>query len=230
MGGFAKRTEAARLTAATIRHSKLLPGKQSEAPRCSKQHDLTRTVSAGDHLQARRGRSVTSFKWRIAAVAAALIVIGSCSLWYLESPVWTLKSMKDAAQSHDADALNAYIDYPALRESLEAQLTARMRTEAQKDKSGVGALARALGALTLKPLINILVSPAGMRALLANREEDMGPAASALRVPKEPVIVRRNFSEFVVTAKQQPSGGLVFKRRGLSWMLSGVELPPDALT
>ena len=138
--------------------------------------------------------------------------------------------MKDAAQSRDADALNAYIDYPALRESLKAQLMARMTTEARKDKSGVGGLARALGAVTLEPLVNILVSPAGMRALLANTEEDVGPAASALRVPKQPVILRRSFSEFIVTPKEQPNSGLVFKRHDLSWMLSGVELPPDPLT
>lgn len=139
--------------------------------------------------------------------------------------------MRDAARSNDADALSGYIDYPALRESLKAELMARMRTEAQKDKSDLGSLARALGVVTLGPLINILVSPAGMRAaLLANNQEDMGPAASALRVPKEPVIVRRNFSEFLVTAKGRPNSGLVFKRHGLSWMLSGVELPPDAST
>jgi hypothetical protein len=136
--------------------------------------------------------------------------------------------MKDAAQSHDADALNAYIDYPALRDSLNVGLMARMRTEAKKDKSDLGSFARAVGEVTLGPLINILVSPDGMRAaLFATNQEDMGPAASALRVPKEPVIVRRNFSEFLVTAKDRPNSGLVFKRHGLSWMLSGVELPPD---
>ena len=168
-------------------------------------------------------------KWKIAAVAAALIVIASSTLWYFESPAWTLKGMRDAARSHDADALNAYVDYPALRESLKAELMARMRAEAQKDKSDLGGFARALGAVTLGPLINVLVSPDGMRAaLLANTQEEMGSAASGLRIPKEPVIVRRNFSEFLVTAKDQPNNGLVFKRHGLSWMLSGVELPPVA--
>jgi hypothetical protein len=80
------------------------------------------------------------------------------------------------------------------------------------------------------PMIDGLVSPAGMRAaLLAERQENTAPAAaSALHVPRDPVIVRRNFSEFLVTSKAQPSGGLVFKRHGLSWMLSGVELPPKA--
>ena len=172
-----------------------------------------------------------SAKWKIAAIAAAFIVIASSALWYFESPAWTLEGMKDAAQSHDADALNAYIDYPALRESLKAELMARMMVEAQKDKSGFGALGMAFGSAMMGPMIDGLVSPAGMRAaLLASRYENAPPAASALHVPEKPVIVRRNFSEFVVTSKGQPTSGLVFKRHGLSWMLSGVELPPDAST
>ncbi len=139
--------------------------------------------------------------------------------------------MKDAAQSNDADALNAYIDYPALRESLKAELMARMITEKQKDKSGFGALGMALGSAMLEPLIDRLVTPAGMRAaLLANRQENMEPAASALRVPEDPVIVRRSFSEFLVTTKRQPRSALLFERHGLSWLLSGVELPPDKST
>lgn len=170
-------------------------------------------------------------RWKIAAVAAALIVIASSALWYLESPAWTLKGMKDAAQSRDADSLNAYIDYPALRESLKAELMTRMTAEAQKDKSGLGALGMAVGSVVMGPMIDGLVSPAGMRAaLLANRQENTAPAASALHVPEQPVIVRRNFSEFLVTAKDRPNSGLVFKRHGLSWMLSGVELPPTPST
>ena len=174
---------------------------------------------------------MASGKWRIAAVAAAVIVIASSTLWYFESPAWTLKGMKDAAQSHDADALNAYIDYPALRESLKAELMARMMAEARKDKSGFGALGLAVGSAMMGPMIDALVSPPGMRAaLLANTQETTASATSALHVPKEPVIVRRNFSEFLVTAKDQPNSGLVFKRHGLSWMLSGVELRPAAST
>jgi hypothetical protein len=169
-------------------------------------------------------------KWKVAAVAAALIIIASSALWYFESPAWTLKGMNDAAQSHDADALNAYIDYPALRESLKAELTARMMAEAQQDKSGFGALGAAFGSAMMGPMIDGLVSPSGMRAaLLASKQADAPPAAaSALHVPEKPVIVRRNFSEFLVTAKDQPNSGLVFERHGLSWMLSGVELPPRA--
>lgn len=174
---------------------------------------------------------MASGKWKIAAVAAALIVIASGALWYFESPAWTLKGMNDAARSHDADALNAYIDYPALRESLKAALMARMMAEAQKDKSGFGALGMAFGSALVGPMIDGLVSPAGMRAaLLSSRQENTGSAASALHIPENPMIVRRNFSVFLVTTKEHPESGLLFKRHGLSWMLSGVELPPDRST
>ena len=165
-------------------------------------------------------------RWKLAAVAAALIVIASGTVWYYASPLWTLKGMKDAAQSHDADALNAYIDYPALRKSLKAELKARMTAEARKDNSGFGALGMAFGSAVMGPMIDGLVSPAGMRAaLLAERQENTPPAASVLHLPKQPVIVRRNLSEFLVASRGQPDSGLVFERHGLSWKLSGVELP-----
>jgi hypothetical protein len=52
------------------------------------------------------------------------------------------------------------------------------------------------------PVIDRLVTPAGMRAaLVAKRDQALtkaaGQAASALRVPDDPVIVRRGFSEFL---------------------------------
>jgi hypothetical protein len=111
----------------------------------------------------------------------------------------------------------------------------RMMAEARKDNSGFGALGMAVGSAMMGPMIDGMVSPAGLHAaLLESRQANTAPAtaaaaaASPLHVPKEPVIVRRNFSEFVVTAKDQPNSGLVFKRHGLSWMLSGVELPPPS--
>jgi hypothetical protein len=140
--------------------------------------------------------------------------------------------MKAAADANDPDALNSYIDYPALREDLKAEITGQMRVEAKKEKSGFGRLGLAIGTAMIGPVIDGLVTPAGMRtALIAKRDQaqiEAAPhAASALRLPDEPVIVRRGFSEFLVASKQQPTSGLVFKRHGLSWKLSGVDLPPS---
>ena len=167
---------------------------------------------------------------KVAAAAAVGLFVLLSAGWYFESPAWTLKRMKDAAQSHDADALNAYIDYPAVRDSMKTQLTARMMAEAQKHKSGLGALGIAVGSAMMGPVVDRLVSPPGcaqpcLKAGTRMRADGFGAPCS-----EEPVIVRRNFSEFFVTAKHQPNAGLVFKRHGLSWMLSGVKLPHTAST
>jgi hypothetical protein len=82
------------------------------------------------------------------------------------------------------------------------------------------------------PVVDRLVTPAGVRAaLMAKRDlaliKAAPDAASALHIPHDPVIVRRGLSEFLVASKQQPHSGLVFKRHGLSWKLSGVDLSPD---
>jgi hypothetical protein len=140
--------------------------------------------------------------------------------------------MKAAADANDADVLNSYIDYPALRESLKAEVNADMAAEAKKDKSGFGELGLVVGTAMIAPVIDRLVTPAGMRAaLVAKRDqavtEGRPKVASELRVPDHPVIVRRGLSEFLVATKQRPGSGLVFNRHGLSWKLSGVDLPPN---
>lgn len=174
---------------------------------------------------------MTRSKGTLAALAAAVLIVAAGITWYLASPAWTLHQMKAAADANDPDALNAYIDYPALRQDLKAEMTARMTAEADKDKSGLGGIGLALGTAMVGPMVDGLVTPAGVRAaLMARRDEAVINAApqpaGALRLPDHPVIVRHGFSEFLVASKQQPGSGLVFRRHGLSWKLSGVELPP----
>ena len=175
---------------------------------------------------------MASLKTKVAALAAAALIIAPGVTWYLASPGWTLHQIKAAADANDPDALNAYIDYPALREDLKAEIVGQMTAEAEKHKSRLGGLGLAIGTAMIGPVIDGLVTPAGMRAaLVAKRDQAQTKAApqaaSALRVPVDPVIVRRGFSEFLVASKQQPKSGLVFKRHGLSWKLSGVDLPPN---
>ena len=172
-------------------------------------------------------------KIRIAALAVAVLIIAAGATWYFASPAWTLHQMKAAADANDPNALNAYIDYPALREDLKAEIMAQMTAEARKDRSGLGGLGLAIGTAVVGPVIDGLVTPAGMRAALLARQEQAetkaaAKAGSALRIPDDPVIVRHGFSEFLVVSKQHPTRGLVFKRHGLSWKLSGVELPPNS--
>ena len=140
--------------------------------------------------------------------------------------------MKAAADADNPDALNSYIDYPALREDLKAEIIGQMKAEAKKDRSGFGSLGLVIGTAMVGPVIDGLVTPSGMRAALVAKQDlpqtkAVPQAASALRLPDDPVIVRRGFSEFLVSSKRRPESGLVFKRHGLSWKLSGVDFPPN---
>jgi hypothetical protein len=99
--------------------------------------------------------------------------------------------MKAAADANDPDALNAYIDYPALRADLKAEVKGQMMAEAQKDRSGLRGLGLTIGTAMVGPMIDRLITPAGMRAAFATkRDEELiqaaPQAASALHVPNAP--------------------------------------------
>src|SRR5438309_7472651 len=88
---------------------------------------------------------LANIKTRVAALAAAALIIAAGVTWYLASPGWTLHQMKAAADANDPDALNSYIDYSALRENLKAEIKGQMTAEAKKDQSGIGGLGLAIG-------------------------------------------------------------------------------------
>lgn len=166
----------------------------------------------------------------IAAVAGLVLII-AVGVWYFESPVWTLEAMKNAATADDPNALNSYIDYPALRQSLERELRAKLVSDAQKDNSGLSTLKVAIGAAMVRPVVDAIVTPEGMSAALRARrtEQDVGgdKPDSLIRLPDHPMIERRGLSEFILTASDHPGSGMIFVRNGLSWKLSGVELASD---
>lgn len=169
-------------------------------------------------------------KARIAALGGLVLIIAA-GVWYFESPIWTLKAMKNAATADDANALSSYIDYPALRQSLEEEVKAKLMSDAQKDSSGLSVFKAAVGAAMVRPVVDAIVTPEGMSAALRARrtEKDVGgdKPDSVIRLPDQPMIERRGLSEFVLTGRDHPGSGMIFVRNGLSWKLSGVELESD---
>lgn len=171
-------------------------------------------------------------KWA-GAGAVLLILLGLG--WYFGSPAWTLRQMKSAADANDSDAFGAYVDFPALREDLKAELMAEMVTKAQREDSNgdeFAGLGLAFGNAMVGPMIDGMVSPEGLRAafLARGRTGEMGNTPFAVQFAEEPVIKRRGFAEFLVASNNQPGKGMVFKRHGLSWKLSGVDTLAEPIT
>jgi hypothetical protein len=161
---------------------------------------------------------------------AAIAAIGGG--WYYGSPLWTLKSMRDAAVAKDAKSLSSYVDFPALRADVKADLKAQMGSVKADDSLG------ALGAMFTNALsdkmIDGLVTPETLGAMMT-----MGKGANALSgaqgadkagKDKEPDFeITRGLSEFRVRPKGEGEGSIpamVFTRSGVSWKLSGIDLPP----
>lgn len=170
-------------------------------------------------------------KW-VAAVALVAVVL--CGIgWYLESPIYTLGEMRDAAMANNSQKLSSYIDYPALRGSLKAQIMARVRADvAKNDQSGIGSFEAALAGAVIGPLADAVVSPVGVRAMLLSKQREelatSGAPHSPVRLDSDVVIERHGLSEFDVRNRSNNGGALVFKRHGLGWKLSGLELAPGA--
>jgi hypothetical protein len=131
---------------------------------------------------------------RTKILAAAALLAFAAAGWWFGSPWWTLWRMRDAARAGDAEALAAYIDFPALRASSREQLRPRL-----------GPLAG--------PAVNALVSPAALRLVLGGGRQGGGAGKVGL--------VRTGASEFRV---ERGGRDLVFRRHGLGWKLEEIRL------
>ncbi|HEY3538353.1 MAG TPA: DUF2939 domain-containing protein [Trinickia sp.] len=110
----------------------------------------------------RRHRLVTAV-----AVLVAVIVLGVVALAYA-SPYLVLDRLKRAADARNAEIVNRYVDYPALRTSLKQQVTEMLarRIDEQKREHPFAALGALVGMALIGPLVDAYATPDGVAALL----------------------------------------------------------------
>ncbi len=167
-------------------------------------------------------------KLLIGVVALAAIGGG----WYYGSPLWTLKSMRDAALAKDAGALSAYVDFSALRADVKADFKAQMG-ETKKDDS-LGELGAMFSNVISDKVIDGMITPEALTAMFAatkglNAVGGKKPDA-AHAGDKDPAYeIERGLSHFRVKFTGKESGNMpamMFARDGIGWKLSGVDFPP----
>ena len=165
----------------------------------------------------------------IAAVAlAAVLLLGAG--WYMLSPGWTVKAMVDAAQSGDGDRFSSYVDYPALRADMKAELTQRLQAEGRRDTSPEARIGVAMGLAMMGPIVDRMVSPKAMQSALARISSETKTGGAGNKggdKPAKPEIHRQGLSRFLLAGKGRADSGLVFERRGLGWKLTGIDLPAE---
>lgn len=113
--------------------------------------------------------SVFSYRWlrRITIALIAILVVSMIGFAYA-SPYIALNHIKQAADARDSATLNEYVDYPALRASLKAQLSEMLekRIEAQHSSNPLLLFGAAIGSVLIGPLVDAYATPDGVAALI----------------------------------------------------------------
>lgn len=168
---------------------------------------------------------------RLAAGAAIALVLFSV-IGFVRGPAATVDALRDAAGRRDTAEIARRTDGPALRHSLGRlllqQTGAALPEDGGNDRQMLGQFIIA-GAL-VKPLVETLVTPEGIAALLegqiAARPVAPRGAGSDPR-PASKISFEWNGLSTVRGTVMTPAGDpglvLVLQRDGLSWRLAGVE-------
>jgi hypothetical protein len=106
--------------------------------------------------------------WLVALCIVVLVTYGA-------SPYYSFWRFTNAVQSHDAAAISARVDFPAVRASLKRQLVARFADKTTSHKRWSN-----LGPTLIDAIIDAYVTPEGIAALLSDPE-----ALKNLKAPRE---------------------------------------------
>jgi hypothetical protein len=183
----------------------------------------------------------------VIAVIAALGLV-------FASPYIALNNLKRAADARDAQTVNQYVDFPALRESLKQQiagmLTRRLEADAGSKLATIGTV---IGVTLIGPLVDSYATPDGVAALLNgmpprgnpgehpppapaanNGQGAQAPAAadngnqSTAPAERQTSAGYRGLNEFVVTYRRGDGDAhyaAIFRREGLfTWKLAAIDL------
>jgi hypothetical protein len=180
----------------------------------------------------------------VIAVIAALGLI-------FASPYIALNNLKRAADARDAQTVNQYVDFPALRDSLKQQIAGLLTRRLDADDSSkLATIGAVIGVTLIGPLVDSYATPDGVAALL-NGMPPRGnpgehPPEAAAQTPASPAGADnannnaappaerqtsagyRGLNEFVVTYRRGDGDAhysAIFQREGLfTWKLAAIDL------
>lgn len=181
---------------------------------------------------------------KLANAVIVAVAIAVPAYWYW-SPYVAMRSMRAAAQAKDADAFNAHVDYPKLRESLKGQFSAMMADTIQESGRGGSEMEKAgaslgamLGLAIADRFIDAMVRPEFVMKSMAEAkldapgaEKPTGGASTNLR-DVHWTVERKGMDRVIAYGSddaQEPVAkrvGFVFDRNGFAtWKLSEIRLP-----
>ena len=164
-------------------------------------------------------------------VIAGLLALGG---WYYYAPYYTASQMQAAVEARDADRLARHVDFPALREDVRQSLNevlAQELAEFRRDNP-FGGLGVAVAGALLKPLVDAVVSPAGIATIMEGYIPEPDGRGMGFTSQGE-TRIRMGYAgldRFVVTIESERDPvqqvDLILHRQGnFSWKLASLGLP-----
>ena|SRR5688572_207965 len=175
-------------------------------------------------------------KWIALAVAVLLALVA----WVAAGPFMTIHAIRSAILAQDATAIAEHVDFPAIRDSLKAQVDDYVvrRAGPETQSSLLGSIALRLASGATSGLVDAAATPAGLAALLegrnfwqrldGSRRSDDAYTPPPPRDPLEGASYRfESPSRFTATVANADGDPVVFvlTRQGLEWKVSDVRLP-----
>lgn len=175
-------------------------------------------------MDSRTARKRRSRKSRQVHIYVLLLLLLGVVFWL--SPYWSVAGMARAARAGDAELLSDYIDMPRLKESLKSQALVAAGAEVRKPKTnGWEAVGIMLGAVMIDRVIDGMVTPETLAALLSQRLQDL--TASRLTITARLIASDkahwdddRTFRVYV-----DERAALTWRREGFTWRLTSVAIP-----
>jgi hypothetical protein len=170
---------------------------------------------------------------KLPVVAMVVVLLGVAALVYA-SPYIALSRMRAAAEKRDAAELSEYVDYPAVRESLKAEVTAQISGDLNTPGGALRALGAAFASALVGPAVDRLVTPENLSLMLQGAPPaESAPESGSALGGVETETGYEDLSTFVATVSPRGSStsvDLVLGRDGiLGWRLTGVRLPKSWL-
>lgn len=153
----------------------------------------------------------------------ALVAIGLGT--FLVSPYYAAANLMQAVEQRDAQAASEYVDYPALRENVKAQMRQRIIQEMEASPNnamiGMGMMKMMEG--VIDAALETYLSPEAIEMMMAKAEigSDINEIDYTTRY--------KGYDEFIIelNSKEEDKApvNLVFERKGmLSWQLVNIEM------
>ncbi|MGI6611826.1 MAG: DUF2939 domain-containing protein [Limnochordia bacterium] len=160
------------------------------------------------------------------AISLAVITAGGA---FFASPYIAVRNTKRLAERGDAEALARYVDFPAVQTSVESVLTAMVLQEMGATDHTLSEFEAALVGAFVSPVVDALVSPAGLSAMLNGRAPELDDAPPVTIMNKALITMRyQGLNHFRVTmsdgADAPQTISMVFRRKGLAWRMVAIVL------